>query len=151
MLFHKMPQLSIGFTGTREGTTAAQSEALINLLSKLVTDKVWSAHHGDCCGADEEFHHLACEFECSHITAHIPDNETNRAFCASSHVKKPLPYLERNKNIVHSSDIMIACPKGSEILRSGTWSTIRYARGLKRRLFIIYEDGRTVEEDYGSK
>ena len=39
-----------------------------------------------------------------------------------------MPYLERNKNIVNAVDFIIAAPDGPEKVRSGTWSTVRYAK-----------------------
>jgi hypothetical protein len=37
-------------------------------------------------------------------------------------------YLDRNHDIVDSCSILLALPTGQEILPSGTWATIRYAR-----------------------
>ena len=51
----------------------------------------------------------------------------------------PAPYLERNKEIVASSNLLIACPVGDkEELRSGTWSTVRFARKICTELVIVY-------------
>lgn len=42
---------------------------------------------------------------------------------------------------------MIATPSSKEEeLRSGTWSTVRYARKLRRPVTLIYPDGSVVEE-----
>lgn len=61
------------------------------------------------------------------------------------------PYLERNKHIVDNCEIMIACPKEVEhTVRSGTWSTIRYAWRVKRKITIIPPIVRDeVEESVG--
>jgi predicted Rossmann fold nucleotide-binding protein DprA/Smf involved in DNA uptake len=45
--------------------------------------------------------------------------------------------LVRNRAIVNSSGLLIAAPAGEEILRSGTWSTVRYARSKDKRVRIL--------------
>jgi hypothetical protein len=43
---------------------------------------------------------------------------------------EPKSYMARNDEIVKFSDILIGCPTdvNTEVLRSGTWSTIRKAK-----------------------
>ena len=61
-----------------------------------------------------------------------------RAFCIGTIVKEPQPYLQRNHNIVNECDMLVAFPSTSnEVLRSGTWSTIRYAKKAKKPVEII--------------
>ena len=57
-------------------------------------------------------------------------NETKRAYCENYEYMYPQQeYLNRNHNIVDASEILIACPaQTEEVIRSGTWATIRYAR-----------------------
>lgn len=38
-------------------------------------------------------------------------------------------------------------PSKEEITRSGTWSTIRYARKCHKSLIIVYPDGQTITEN----
>jgi hypothetical protein len=52
---------------------------------------------------------------------------------------KPWPPLKRIKAMVRWSDTLVATPfEPYEVLRSGTWATIRYARkdGLTEYLFL---------------
>ena len=42
----------------------------------------------------------------------------------------PKPYLDRNRDIVDACEVLLATPDGPERLRSGTWSTVRYARKI---------------------
>jgi hypothetical protein len=58
-------------------------------------------------------------------------------------VHLPLPYLARNKVIVHHTEMMVAAPNGRvERLRSGTWSTVRFAKEkMKRIVWLFYPDG----------
>lgn len=52
---------------------------------------------------------------------------------------KQKPYLERNTDIVTNSDIIIGCPLDptKEVIRSGTWSTIRKAKKMNKKIFIF--------------
>lgn len=53
-----------------------------------------------------------------------------RGFNKGDMLIKEKSYLNRNKDIIDQSDFLIACPqdKEQEVLRSGTWSTIRNAK-----------------------
>ena len=146
-----MQKLVIGFTGTRGGMTPIASARLAVLVAALDPAV---AHHGDCVGADAGFH--------AEVTDWVPDcammvhpalargMRDFRAYCTSrrqiTHVPKPA--LQRNKDIVDAIDVLIAAPSSPrEVLRSGTWATIRYARSVKRPIIMIYPDGR-MEMDF---
>ena len=70
------------------------------------------------------------------IVIHPPTNPKNRAYCGSLKEDDDIwrmpekSYLARNKDIVDQSETMIALPidPNREILRSGTWAAVRYAR-----------------------
>jgi hypothetical protein len=50
-------------------------------------------------------------------------------------------YLRRNHDIVDCCDILIAMPcENKEVLRSGVWATIRYAKKTGKIVFIIYPE-----------
>jgi len=58
------------------------------------------------------------------------------------HVHPPRGYLDRNTDIVKHSHILIGCPSTlNEVLRSGTWATIRRARRIKTPCILIFPDG----------
>lgn len=118
--------IRVGFTGTQQGMTDEQKARVDLLLAELTHDAV-EFHHGDCVGADEEAHDIADNHSVD-IVIHPPDNDSKRAFCTGGEVMEPKPYLERNRAIVDATSILIACPNGSERMRSGTWATVRYAR-----------------------
>jgi hypothetical protein len=131
----------IGFTGTREGMTPAQERALRDFLASRPGAVL---HHGDCIGADAQAHDVAVELGCV-VVIHPPAVGTLRAFKPSSDVRKPRPYLDRNKDIVRETKLLIAMPaEFTEQHRSGTWSTVRYARRLGRPVRIILPDGSTI-------
>lgn len=123
----------VGFTGTRKGMTPQQKDTLRTLL--LPSDEF---HHGDCIGADAEAHAIAREVGCSPIVIHPTYLERWRAYCSGDLVMEPQSPLTRNHIIVYLTDLLIAAPATKkEILRSGTWATIRYARKGKKAVVIL--------------
>lgn len=134
--------IHIGFTGTQTGMTSYQKDSLAFLLEEL--QKEWNSrsaaqffHHGDCIGADAEAHEIARQSG-FHIIVHPPSNPQKRAWCATYERRQTLPYLERNRVIVDESILLIAAPKeDQEILRSGTWSTVRWARKCRRPVQVL--------------
>lgn len=137
----KTERVVVGFTGTREGLTPQQREGIRFYLEKLKPDE---AHHGDCVNGDERFHKICEEFGIS-VVIHPPDIPTLRAFCKNAiRVEKPKPYLERNKDIVKESTIMLAAPKELNEPEpgrgQGTWSTVRYARDRSVPIHLIKPD-----------
>ncbi len=104
-------------------------------------------HHGDCLGADDEFHDIVEEITKACIFVHPPRNSSNRAWRLGSYVFKTQPYLVRNDAIIASADLMLAVPFGfEERLRSGTWATIRHTRKAKKPLIIVWPDGSYTPE-----
>lgn len=149
--------IHIGFTGTRHGMTDAQRRAVDIAIADVIggdTRLRVVAHHGDCVGADHEFHAIARQYGCAICvhpptdTIHAVNTPESTSVDGSKVVRRaPLPYLERNRAIVAESDVVIATPRESaEQQRGGTWSTIRLARRLKKRLIVVYPDGLIEEE-----
>lgn len=128
----------VGFTGSREGMTEAQKATVARLLAELQPKQ---ARHGDCVGADADFHELARQTTAK-VIIHPPSNDSARAGCIGDQILDEKPYLQRNKDIVDNSTVMIATPNtAQEQQRSGTWSTIRYARKSGKKLYVVAPDG----------
>ena len=128
--------MKVGFTGTREGLTEYQRGKLAKVLSDM-RDTYSVFVHGDCVGADEQAHRIAKSLGYI-IEVYPPKNPRLRAFCEATIVHEPDDYLSRNRKIVDTVDFLIACPKQEkEILRSGTWATVRYARKRGKEVLII--------------
>lgn len=128
----------IGFTGTQRGITRLQQSALESVLTQALNVKEF--HHGDCVGADATASRIANDFNIR-VIIHPPVDPKKRAFCIG-YTMKPKPYLNRNHDIVNACDLLIATPgEKQEQLRSGTWSTIRYATKKGKPTLIIYPDG----------
>ncbi len=116
----------MGFTGTREGMSQHQKEQFVLEFDNLNATEF---HHGDCVGADGEAHDIVREFFPDvKIICHPPKSNNKRAWKKCDECRSPLPYLVRDYNIVEEIDFLIGAPKhDTEILRSGTWTTIRYS------------------------
>jgi hypothetical protein len=137
-----MTRLSLGFTGTQQGCTAAQLMALRHLLTATLRHND-IFRHGDCVGADAQAHQAA-RLTPAIIHIHPPTNATKRAHCDGDVIWLPRPYLDRNHDIVNRSDRLIACPAGPETVRSGTWSTVRYARSKGMGVTVVWPSGEVV-------
>jgi hypothetical protein len=139
--------MKIGFTGTRYSMTINQRVVLRQDL--LPSYGPGELHHGDCVGADAQAHQIACA-ALFRIISHPPTNPVKRAFCKADEEREPRPYLERNYVIVRDTELLIACPgELTEQLRSGTWSTVRYARRLGRPVVLVFPDGTVKRERCG--
>ena len=134
--------VKIGFTGSRDGINSNQRQEIINILNKYIGCDTIYIYHGDCKGADTDFHNICAEFKNRAniiIQIHPPNVNTMRAFNTPDIMMPVKPYLERNAGIVSNCDILIACPrdKNREELRSGTWATIRAARKANKEIHIL--------------
>jgi hypothetical protein len=139
--------MRVGFTGTQRGMTNAQ----LATFRSLVRGWRGEFHHGDCVGADEQAHAFAAEVGLKTV-CHPPINESKRAFTRNDVTLEPKEYLDRNKDIVRDTEILVATPgEFEEQLRSGTWSTVRYARRMGRGIWIVPPDGKTVVERAGER
>lgn len=119
-----------------------------------MTDAQWAAlwqlllprapgdfHEGDCIGSDEQAA-FAARSAGFRIIGHPPTNDKLRAFFPADEWRAPAPYMVRNRDIVVSTEEMIATPaEFVEKRTGGTWSTIRYARSLGRACHVILPDG----------
>jgi len=127
--------MRIGFTGTGQGINDEQIEAVGKKLRELGATEL---HQGDCVGADATSNAIAAGLGIKTVQ-HPPTNPKARAFTKCDEVRPAKPYLERNRDIVDECEHLIACPlTRQEHLRSGTWSTIRYARKQGKPMTIIF-------------
>lgn len=134
----------IGFTGAREGMKKS-SKALIKDF--IIKGNYIEFHHGDCVGADEQFHLLVDSLNIKDAVIHIHPPITSRGYkanCASKlnrtkillHDEKS--FLHRNRDIVNSSDLIIATPKSLSMKHlGGTWWTVNYALEKHKEIMIL--------------
>lgn len=149
----------VSFTGTRKGLTAPQRTRLHHLLYELGTVEDLEWHDGDCVGADAEAHEIVQQLKRDvapegHVTlighpGNMPSLRAGNVFDEMREVKEN---LVRNHDMVDEVEILVACPgEMMETRRSGTWSTIRYARrlikaGVKLHIFFAWPDGTLTKE-----
>lgn len=136
----------VGFTGTRHGMSDAQKEVFKKLIN---AKKLSEFHHGMCVGSDEQAHNFITEIKDKKnikIVGHPPRFKGSLANCKCDVLRKTDEYLVRNRNIVDQTDVLIATPDTREKVRSGTWSTVRYARRQGRKIYILHKNGRVTIE-----
>lgn len=139
--------MKLSFTGTRSGLTPQQAQALFNLLLEHQPEEVF---HGDCIGADEQFHACCRSLAPVPLITLLPCNlRRQRAFCEGADtVHEPADPLTRNRRIVDAGDLLIVCPAGLEhVVRSGTWATYRYAVSVGKPTIIVWHDGTTSRDE----
>lgn len=142
--------MHIGFTGTRDGMSQAQVVAFTDLFTDLSINDVLRFGQGCCVGADEQATRIVKEAmgHRAWIIGYQPEIKTHVSqYCleTSDELRDPKPYLDRNKDLVDDCSLLIGAVRGDEELRSGTWSTIRYAKKTNRDYAIIYPNGVIVE------
>lgn len=134
--------MKISFTGSQLGMTNNQRTYI---RYELETRRPSAVIHGACIGADDEFDEIAYElgipriiFPSNHPTKSALDKciercgerERGKLIVAS----EPMPPLKRNPLIVRAGDQLIACPsQPNEVIRSGTWTTVRLGRKILGR------------------
>jgi hypothetical protein len=146
--------LIVIFTGTRAGMTDVQRRACFALLQTMHhTEPFSEAHHGDCVGADEQFHRMCFSLRIP-VVLHPCNLEHMRAHCDGDiDCKPPLPPLKRNHVMVellnHRQGFLLAAPNGLRPeTRSGTWATVRYADDLTRPIVIVWPNGNYLPKRY---
>lgn len=142
--------IDIGFTGSREEPSAAQKNWLWDIVHAETRDGAGLFHHGCCVGSDEFAHSVAkvllSRAALEEIALHPPaDPRLEMGYSDWDHkgcIWWPRrPYLQRNRDIVRMSDVILALPKEREEQKGGTWYTIRRAIKAKKRVLICYRDG----------
>lgn len=132
-----------GFTGTRKGMNFKQQGQLRIELMRLAPSLL---AHGACRGADDQADELAAEMDIYRVaypstaSTRVHDNYLRaRTGSQITIILPPSLPLVRDKMIVDIAEIMIAAPKTmTEIVRSGTWTTVRYARRMKKEVIILW-------------
>ena len=121
--------MKLGITGTRKGISQPQTLYFIRFMSE---NNISELHHGGCRGVDLQLEDTANKlFQNVYIVTHLPKKKDSEQ------------YIKRNHEIVDICDYLLAFPYASEVLRSGTWATIRYAKKVGKEGKIIYANGLT--------
>lgn len=126
--------------------TDKQVESLDKVIGTLAKrfSTIGIFHHGGGAGSEERAALLA-RVKGLKVTAHPTTNVNHRSrrLSLTSHIiMPPVDNALKNRNIVNISDLMIAAPyEEREVMRAGTWSTVRYTRLLAKPIIIIYPMG----------
>lgn len=116
----------VGVTATRHPLVPEQFEWLSRRLGDLYVPGA-ELHHGDCVNGDAQAHTVGHALG-YRIFVHPPLQTRWRAYTVGDVTLEPRDFIVRNRAIVDLSSVLLAVPDGPEIIRSGTWSTVRYAR-----------------------
>lgn len=132
--------IEIGMSGSRQGMTEIQKAILI----KILEGKCGLAHHGDCIGADSDFHDILRAYypDKWKIVIHPPEKNALRAFKLGDIIYPQKPYLKRNRDIVDACNVFLGFPKDKQEV-GGTWSTINYFRRIQELEFGVGRNPRT--------
>lgn len=138
----------IGFTGTRHGMTPAQIERVCGVVDYLYSTRGWLiGHHGDCVGADAEFHALM-HVRAHRLAIHPGPIGAMSAGCVGDERHEPKSHLRRNADIVAAVSFMIAAPPTEEPQdRGGTWWTIKHAHKKRQPMVIVLPSGKATWSD----
>jgi hypothetical protein len=125
----------VGVTGTREGMNEAQFEQVKKFLKECGGTVL---HHGDCQGVDVEVAYIARELGYK-IICHPPKFKTTQGFFGGDEMREPLGYLQRDRNIVDESEILLVVPLQNERQdKGGTWYTYDYALKKGKTVHMCY-------------
>lgn len=151
----KTDEVRWAFTGTQRGLTHAQYLALDNVIRDEILMSAVSIAHGGCLGADIEFHELLLQFRLGPQTTVYPSNIPKKSAFDNLQgvdkygvtIREPRDPLERNRYMIHRCDRLLACPgEMEEVVRSGTWATVRHARRCHRRITFVWPNGTITHE-----
>lgn len=132
--------MKIGVTGTREGATDAQLDALISYFESVKC--AFELHHGDCLGVDVEVAAIARNYQ-GRIVCHPPSKTEMQGYYGGDEVRKPKGYLERDRNIVNETELLLVVPLHTEWQpKGGTWYTHDHAVKTGKPVKIFWPDGR---------
>ena len=139
-----MTSCHLGYTGTQLGMNRMQLAAVEAWCAELALqhDEI-VAHHGMCVGGDEQFHHIARRlgFQIVGWPCDLTDKQAQLTVDQRMPVTRPL--IRNRRMVVHLTELLAAPAQRSEVLRSGTWATVRAAYRAAVPVTIVYPDGWT--------
>lgn len=141
--------MNVGFTGTHRGMSDEQHRRVGHFLIEMLEAEGDQFHHGDCIGADAQAAKMADNlgfvlhsYPASVDKVYRAEFQPVGFMCLQAVEHEVKPPLERNRDIVDATDILLAAPAHmGEQRRSGTWSTIRYAQSIGRRIVLVDRHG----------
>lgn len=136
----------IGISGTRQGSSQQQRDALAFAIENLHEHGALRLHHGKCQGIDAFAHGRAYRLRSSGmvVTVHPPVKAQFMAcdlpMWRGCIELGPAAYHLRDLEIVRDSGVLLAAPLRAEddprSKHSGTWLTVRFARSEKVPVYL---------------
>lgn len=137
--------MHLSITGTRKGLTEAQFDVAKQFI--IEDDCIEVLHEGDCAGVDQQvtlmFQDIAPEIW---VVCHPAIRVGTRAYGEYDEIREGKGPLIRDQDMVDEGDYLWAFPCSEEIVRSGTWTTVRMARKKGIPITIIMPDGSVIYE-----
>jgi hypothetical protein len=131
--------MKIGVTGTREGANDQQLRQIGAYMMSLGTEH--ELHHGDCRGVDVEVAAIA-RYLGWRIVCHPPKSKEMQGFYGGDEVRGPQGYLQRDRQIVDETELLLVVPLHDEWQpQGGTWYTHDYAVKKNKPVEIFYPNG----------
>lgn len=145
-------------TGTLTGTTTPQFSSLDEFVAAVRVTDIFAnseteACHGLAKGVDAEFHQICRKYHVS-LRGHPGNILSKRAEISVSDFAVMFPVknsIWRNHDMIDyavtvKDRLLVACPKEDhEVIRSGTWATVRYARSCGIDIVYIWPSDGAVE------
>lgn len=135
----------VGFSGTRQGPTRSQHEAMQWFLAGMPMTRFV---HGGAVHCDTFAHDIVRRFHAGIVIEVHPATVgfRNPVFGADIELFPELPPLERNRVIVRRIHGLLAVPASDHEGDSGTWATVRYGREIGLPIYIVQQSGRIVRD-----
>lgn len=138
--------MTVSFSGTRSGMTAAQKEAVLRLLQELLPD---TARAGMCLGSDDDFVNLCHGLVprpqiIGHpgVSAKGGPNDLRSYNPHYDAILAERTHFARNRDLTDLGDVLIATPYQSERQSSGgTWYTVSQMEKRAKRTYVVKPDG----------
>jgi len=137
--------MRVGFLGTTNGMTTKQYNAVSKYIMSLKPNSGFDFHHGQCIGADKQFHDIIYNNTMATIIIH-PPYEKKDVFEVKVNRRiiflPPKSYLIRNMEIVLASEFLISAPSGmKDIMKSDVWTALKFAKSKMIDFIAILPNG----------
>jgi hypothetical protein len=113
--------------------------------------------HGDCIGGDAQLARIAKDLG-YYLIAHPghpkdPNETKYRAFTDfNDEIREIKPFIVRDKDMVDGAGLLLAAPyQDYEVTRSGTWTTVRYAKNEGVTVAFVYPSRNRIRDIYMGK
>lgn len=136
----------VGFTGTRQGPTPRQHDAMRWFLAGMPMERFV---HGAAPGCDTFAHNIVRRAHREILIELHPSTSRSSVLAypeGNCEIWPEMPPLERNKMIVSRVHGLVAVPATDAEGNTGTWATVREGRKLGLPIYLMMQNGRVVRD-----